>query len=254
MLKDKKSVSVVLALLMLVSVFVLTPISASAANGVQSKLDAVRAVYPNSCYYFTKSGNACDDAGGSDCKLQNIPARGGLPSGAAVSSWGCWSCFAFAEYVFGYTFGYSFRNCATGAAPVLGDVIKVVGWNGYDHYGIYLGQDANNYYVFDGNGDGKCGVIYNHAINKSQHPLKQTYHAPNYDAVNGTTNVTGNNPVGVVDIIESKSPGKVRIRGWVFDLDSPQTSLDVHAVPRKHAQPNPFRVHQILEIRYMIES
>ena len=185
MKKAKKTVSLILTAVMLISILITAPTTASAAGGVQAKIDTVRAVYPNSCKYFTRSGNQCTNASGEDCKLQNIPARGGLPSGASVSSWGCYSCYAFAEYVFAYTFGKSFRNYPTAAKPVFGDVIRVVGWYGESHYGIYLGEDANYYYVFDGNGDGKCGVQYNHALSKSEHPLQQTYHASNYSDIDG---------------------------------------------------------------------
>lgn len=155
----------------------------AAVNGVQKKLDEVRAVYDDGTY-FTVSGEACWSCQCDDCRLSLIPSRGGLPSGAEVCE-GCydsesWSCRAFANYVFFYLFGERYWHLDPTDTAVLGDYIK---FNGGRHSAIYLWEDADNYYVYDGNGDSKNGVLYDHAFSKKDWTVSGIYHAVSYDSV-----------------------------------------------------------------------
>ena len=155
----------------------------AASNGVQKKLDELKAVYDTGTY-FTVSGEACGSSQCDDCRLSLIPSRGGLPSGADVCSGSydseSWSCRAFANYVFHYLFGERYWHLSPVSTPVLGDFVKL---NGGRHSAIYLWEDANNYYLYDSNGDSRNGVQYNHAFSKAKWSLTGIYHAACYDDV-----------------------------------------------------------------------
>ena len=185
----------------------------AAANGVQKKLDELRAVYDTGTY-FTVSGEACWSSQCDDCRLSLIPSRGGLPSGADVCA-GCWdseswSCRAFANYVFHYLFGERYWHLQSSDVPVLGDFVK---FNGGRHSAIYLWEDAKNYYVYDSNGDSRNGVCYNRAYAKSGWSLTGIYHATCYDDVmkNGTSVVyhePENGRYGVYSVVTGLYLGK----------------------------------------------
>ena len=154
----------------------------AAVNGVQKKLDEIRAVYPNGSY-FTADGQICRSRQNDNCRLSRIPARGGLPSGEEVYlqlNNESWSCRSFADYVFYYTFGEAYWNLKSTSAPVLGDFIKL---NNGRHSAIYLWEDADNYYVFDSNGDSTNVVCYNRAFPKTYWRLSGVYHATSYDKI-----------------------------------------------------------------------
>ena len=164
--------------------FILNPISVS-ANGVSDAIQKVVNVYPNSCSYFTSDGKKDSNSSDSRCSLANIPSRGGLPSGKTVrdaKGGDAWSCHGFAEYVWYVVFGHctntQVQNISASELKV-GDFIRFKG-----HSAIYLGENANYYYVYDSNwaspADNK--VRYNHTINKSR-GIEYCYRATNYDSI-----------------------------------------------------------------------
>ncbi len=155
----------------------------AATNGVQEKLDELKAVYYSGTY-FTVDGKPCYANQVDNCRLSRIPSRGGLPSGADVCGGSAdnesWSCRSFANYVCYYLFGERYWNLKPVETPVLGDFIK---FNGGSHSAIYLWEDANNYYVYDSNGDSTNVVCYGRAFSKSLWRLSGIYHAASYDRV-----------------------------------------------------------------------
>lgn len=164
----------------------------AAANGVQQKLDMIRSVYPTGSYFTSHGGahNTWSSACPDDCyvcHINGIPARGGLPSGASMGYNG-WQCWAFASYVGNILFGshfYSWSQVSAANAKV-GDIIAF----GNAHYAVYLGQDSNNWYVYDANWSNPpvCNVRYWGTISKGWGGHAVTiYHANNYDAVNGSS-------------------------------------------------------------------
>lgn len=193
----KKQVKKITALFLIV-MLLLSMFSVNAANieqepvsnnsEVQNKINSIASVYPTGSY-FTKSGNVCYSNAEEDCKLSNIPSRGGLPSGATVANItrDAWSCCAFARYVFYCTFGLAPENCGTvnSSNAQVGDYI-----NFGTHYAIYLGQDSNYWYVYDSNYTSPPTNIvkYNRALRKSSFSYVTIYHASNYDSVNGSNN------------------------------------------------------------------
>ena len=167
------------------------PVSAQ-SGGIQEKINTVLAVYPNGSYFTVASNSSpCsssnhDTVNGtycSGCYLPNIPARGGLPSGAAVGHIAD-TCCGFASYVFYCIYGHSHSTkTSKTSSPVFGDLV----YSG-KHWFIYLSEDSKNYYVYDANGynGSKNKVLYNNYYPKSAVTSLTVYHANNYDEVNRT--------------------------------------------------------------------
>lgn len=196
MKKSNRIISVILAFLMIVSIIPMGTISASAAGGIQEKIDKIRAVYNTGSYFTVASSTAACSSYNHDimngewcqgCYLPNIPSRGGLPSGGAVG-YEADTCCGFASYAFYCIFGHNQTvNTSYTSTPVLGDLV----FTG-SHWFIYLSEDSTNYYVYDANGynGGKNKVIYNNYYPKSSVSSLTVYHATNYNQVNNTvTNV-----------------------------------------------------------------
>ena len=200
-------------------------VSAASKDQVQNAIQELVNVYPNSCSYFTSDGKIDSNNADSRCALENIPSRGGLPSGSTVqNAYGskCWSCHAFAEYAWYVIFGHC-TNTQTKTISKselqVGDFIRFSG-----HSAIYLGENDQYYYVLDSNwaspADNK--VRYNHTISKSR-GIEACYHATNYDEVTEISN----SPVGAVDKIEGNQ-GSISVYGWAYDLDDVNASLEIH--------------------------
>ena len=179
----KPILAAVVAVTLVAAAFPLAFSARAATNGVQKKLDELRAVYYTGSY-FTADGGVCYSNQCDNCRLSLIPSRGGLPSGADVCAGNgdneSWSCRAFANYVFWYLFGERYWHLKAADSPVLGDFIK---FNGGSHSAIYLWEDADNYYVYDSNGDSTNVVYYGRAFSKSLWRLSGVYHAASYDSV-----------------------------------------------------------------------
>jgi len=193
----KRLLSLILALAMLFSVVpTQTQVVSAETNGVQEKLDELRSVYYTGTY-FTGSGNPATDwhdaeDTSADSHIYNIPARGGLPAGRAVGVSGT-SCWAFAQYCFFYIFGHNFAtNVVYPNSPQLGDAVN---FNYNAHYGIYLYEDSQYYYIYDANYDPDDGDVYTHdcrvsygtKLSKSSWSITTVYRSANYDAVYSTT-------------------------------------------------------------------
>ena len=194
------------------------------ADGISDAMQKVIDVYPNSCSYFTSDGKKDSNNSDSRCSLANIPSRGGLPSGKTVKEargGDAHSCHGFAEYVWYVMFGHCITdNEAIPASQLkVGDFIRFSG-----HSAIYLGEDSQNYYVYDSNwakpADNK--VRYNHAIGKGR-GVEKCYHAANYDEIAGKIN----NPWGYLDSC-SGAEGRFNISGWARDDDEPDTGIEIH--------------------------
>lgn len=196
----KKTLAILLSMVLMLSVMPLglftVTASAEETNGVQLKLDELRAVYDTGTY-FTVNGEACTDYACYNCSLSNIPSKGGLPAGSSVSTaiGNGYSCNGFARYAFYYIFGDSFFSGVVVDTPSVGDVIE--NFYGYDsegnpmyHFSIYLGEDENYWYVYDSNGysaelggASNCMVQYYTPLSKAHNPLNRYWHAYNYDEV-----------------------------------------------------------------------
>ena len=84
--KITKAVSLLLTVVLVFSVFAIVPMTTvSAAGGIQSKINQLKAVYGDGTY-FTVNGGPCYNSGGSNCYLPSIPSRGGLPAGSACGA------------------------------------------------------------------------------------------------------------------------------------------------------------------------
>lgn len=191
LIKVKKTVSIILSMLIVVSVFIVMPVFSNAAGGVETKINTIRKTYSDGTY-FTSDGKVCNSNKSDRCKLSNIPSRGGLPTGAKVASvtGDAWSCCSFARYVFYNVFGSKPESSISVASSNLkiGDYLHIKSGS-YSHYTIFLGQDSNNWYVYNSNGTTTPTNIvkYNQAFQKSKWSFDFAYHAKNYDEINGST-------------------------------------------------------------------
>ena len=190
---SKKILSLVLTLIMVFSVVPMTDlgIEASAAGGVKAKLDAIKAVYPAGSY-FTVSGGLYAYDKGAGCQLSNIPARGGLSSGATAANvmGEAWSCCGFARYVFYNIFGSGSMTQVSLNSAKIGDYVVFSG-----HYGIYLSHDASYVYVYDSNftTDSTNRVGYNTRVPMSR--FSAVYRANNYNDVDGGESTNYDDPI-----------------------------------------------------------
>ena len=174
-------------------------------TAVEIKLDKLKEVYPTGSF-FTKSGNGAgeDDWGNvgsaqSDSQLANIPSRGGLPAGSEVGRLGT-SCFAFAIYCFYYIYGHDFYTNVTKTNTYsVGDAIFFwySGASSPSHYGIYLGEDDDNYYVYDANWNHDCAVREYGRVRKSKYAYVSVYHANGYDELTVEQNLGDMHTVSV---------------------------------------------------------
>lgn len=176
-------------LLVVVMIFLIIPNNVGAESTLNNKLNQIKSVYPADAY-FTVSGNVCYSYQNSDCELKNIPSRGGLPTGAEVANvcGNAWSCCSFAKYVFYCLFGMSPASSSyTSASNLqLGDFIRFYSSNYGEHFGIYLGEDNSNWYVYDSNYTSPATnrIRYYGAISKSGSSIQEARHANNYDEYN----------------------------------------------------------------------
>lgn len=166
-------------------------------TGVEAGIDKLLAVYPTGSY-FTKSGKEYKDSDGSECYLQNIPERGGLPSGAEAYSNDCWSCCAFARYAYYVIFGESAAKAqaktystASFSGAQVGDIVfmhKRGTGAGTGHWGVYLGYDNGKISIYDSNWEHGNQVIYGNKINLAKYSDTITvYHSNSYNQINMST-------------------------------------------------------------------
>ncbi len=226
----KKAVAIMLTL---VTLLLSVPLYVTAASGIQEKLDVIRNVYPTGSYFTVASSSSGCSSYNHDivngvwcqgCYLPSIPARDGLPSGAAVS-YEADSCCGFASYVFYCLYGHNqATNTAQTSTPVFGDLV----FTG-SHWFIYLSEDSNNYYVYDANGynGGKNKVIYNNYYPKSKVSSLTVYHANNYNSINNTStpsyNYTSITPGTYY--LKNLATGTYLCVSWGIDADKQNVDL-----------------------------
>ena len=191
----KRFVSIILTLAFILIAVSMIPTFANAEeteSGVLTKIEELATVYGQGTY-FTPSGAP----GGSS--LAGIPARTSadgsvsLPSGKTVEAVTgyAYSCCAFTTYAFYYIYGQHFKKCPTVSLSEVkvGDALLL--YSGYGpHYGIYLGEDENNYYVYNANGYSPLNnkVGYYQPLKKGRWRVSTVYRATNYDVIESAGN------------------------------------------------------------------
>lgn len=158
--------------------------------GVYAKLQKLEEVFYDGSY-FTSTGYTCGNNACSKCLLSNFNAerRGGFPTGAEAAKV-CGdgnSCCGFAKYIY-----YCLFNQRPGHGSLVsvkeakvGDYVMHYGEP--DHFGIFLGYDGKNVYIYDANwpnGEGGRNVI--HIGRNSYYPsqINGIYHPTNYSEIN----------------------------------------------------------------------
>lgn len=118
-----------------------------------------------------------------------------------------------------------FANTAS-FVPQPGDIFVVTGADSrYGHTGVVISSNVNNATVADQNGLSDWSLDYGspahiHNITWSGSFTPKYFIRPSFGPA-------GNNPEGVVDIIEGRE-GKVVVRGWAFDRDNFGSQISVH--------------------------
>ena len=226
----KQIIAAVIAVTIVTALIPLLFRAKAATNGVQKKLDELRAVYSTGTY-FTADGNVCYSNQCDNCRLSKIPSRGGLPSGAEVQQQlrnESWSCRSFADYAFYYIFGEAYWNLPKSDSAVLGDFIKL---NNGRHSAIYLWEDANYYYVYDSNGDSCNSVYYNRAFSKASWRISGIYHAKSYDKV-----MNGGSAAVVKDLAEGSYFISSAQSGLYISSVAPSEGKAVYALTDLHSE------------------
>lgn len=107
-------------------------------------------------------------------------------------------------------------NRIQGAQPQKGDILVYTGgYNGYGHVAIYESDRSHYHQNFDSHS-------YVERITYMYNGLSTPYWGvirPNWSS--------GNNPEACLDVC-ADCGGKIRVRGWAFDRDNLNTSIDVH--------------------------
>ena len=182
----KKVISTFLALAIMITCLPMMWVKIEAANTVQERIEYLRSVYPNTYGYFSVSGGPCTDwthaheGWCNNCLLNSIPSRGGLPAGWEVGLGEWYSCASFAVYAYYCIHGHNhLSNTSYPSTMSYGDLVHVYLNDYYQHWFIYLGEDSNNYCVFDANSDYTQKVVYNRVISKSAYAnyTKTIYHS-----------------------------------------------------------------------------
>ncbi|MBR5165152.1 MAG: InlB B-repeat-containing protein [Ruminococcus sp.] len=234
----KRLLAVVLSLLMMFTVVQSFPenifgeqtVTADAADdpyaGVMARICEIKSLFPTGTP-FTANGKRNNSNANDNCKLSIIMAKnpkikalGTKFNGAQYNNG--WSCFSFASFVYGYTFGKNFQSNSITATVTdksdqslnaffsacrPGDLIewqynnRAYGY--YDEYGrfhyghhyvIFLSYDPKNGALkcYDNNKGGDCCVTYNHSFSykgffrgsSTSVAYLKRYRAKNYDAIN----------------------------------------------------------------------
>ena len=160
------------------------------------------------------------------------------------------SCFGWAYLMGNNVFGSSPYNWATTyslSSVKPGDIIQYGNTSGSGHTVFVVGVSGNTIAFADCNGngnrnsagqyvDGLCMVKWDNYTTISANSLfgySFSYIKSAPDAV-----TPGNNPEGVVDIIEGGA-GKIHIRGWAFDRDDFGSQIQIHVyIGGRSGEPN----------------
>lgn len=213
MKKVKKTVSIVLTFVMLLSVISIAPITSNATtahsqseavNWVKSKLNQALdydGAYGAQCvdlimYYYSYLGVSVP--GGNGCDY----ASNALPSGWTRIKYG-----------------------SSNYSPQPGDIaVWTYASNAYGHVGIVTSSTSSSITVIDQNG-------YNSSVGTHSYAYYSTYNYT-YGTFWGVirpdfagSSSSGYNPEGVFDSVSSDSPGTITVRGWAFDRDNLSKAL-----------------------------
>ena len=102
----------------------------------------------------------------------------------------------------------------------IGDLI-VEDYDPYGHVAVYYGYEEGYHQVVDQNSfNGR--YVSKHKVWKPCENPTYAFRPPIKD-INPTPN-----PIGYLDIAESKSSGTIHVKGWAFDWDNTDAALDIH--------------------------
>lgn len=206
----KKYLSLLLVVIMLISVICSAPVSVSAANGIDDRINSLLNLFPNGSY-FSVDGKACRHESWnkcSNCSLTNIVTRSDLSSlgyKKDVDFIESQTCIAFSRFAFRYIFGKmlyesNYTQIASGefsqstfAYAKKGDIIEFRNSSGdTKHAAVFIGNaNSSNATFYHANFQGTPKVSYGswtYADMKKSYGENGTIkvlRANNYDQVSG---------------------------------------------------------------------
>ncbi len=211
MRKTKRLMSLLITIIMVFSMFCIVPINVSAANGIDSKIDAMLKLFPSGSY-FTQNGSACSHAAKyscDNCYLPNILKRSDLSGLGYVKDTdytGSWTCVAFANFAFRYIYGKKFSTSnysqvasgsfsqSTLSVAKKGDIIGFYNSSGdFQHYAVYMGTStSSNATFYQANFGGVPKVNYGTWTYANMNSYygggsMKVFRANNYSSVSGHT-------------------------------------------------------------------
>ena len=221
MKKFRSILSIVLVALMLFSLFVVVPITVSAAgeiagngtNGISININASPytdyAKKDYGQYAYTKDGCAWF-ASARVCQVTGKNTN--------ILSGSSWYSTGYSTY--GFSRGQSIKAKALACYSNHVAVVEIVNGNTVTVSEGGMPSYPNN---------GYC-VIRTTTVSELQNRSAcGSFLGYVYIGGGGSTPApSGNNPIGYLDSVSSPSPGKIRVAGWSLDLDKPTTSIAVH--------------------------
>lgn len=223
----KKSISLLLTIIMLMSVFSIASVTSNAATAIKTQAEAVSWLKSqnNATYDF-------DGQWGTQCpEFVRAYVNWLLKGNAWTDAWGrptldgkdVWKNSLWAEL------GWKVYKNTADFLPQPGDIFSA-GITNYGHTGVVISSTVSTATIADANGrntvveDGD--PVYVHDITwgalNADHYYSPTYFIrPNFAG-------SGYTPEGVLDSVTSNSPGTITVRGWAFDRDNLNASLAIH--------------------------
>ena len=179
---------------------ILSNIPTQRTGGVAARIQKLLKLFPNGSY-FTTTGTTCDcDGRKSACSHSNLQSvitvlhnkYAEIPAFNQTKLADAWTCCAFARFANFYIFGVNDYNTQENFSKVLLSDAKLgdyVIFKNKRHFAIYLTQDENYFYVYDGNGSAVANeVIYMNKYSKSKNTI-EIWHANNYDIVDASVSI-----------------------------------------------------------------
>ena len=108
-----------------------------------------------------------------------------------------------------------------GGKPQKGDILIYTG--GYGHVAIYDSDNVSYHQNWNGQYVQRVERYYGNSVWVQSEGVTKTY----WGCIHPNFSGGGNNPEGVVDIIEGNE-GKIHVRGWAFDRDNFGAQIPVH--------------------------
>ena len=237
----KRMIGLLLVLCMVLSLMPVFSVPAEAAAGLT--LQELKAKFPAGRYW---NGNNPDGTTDRACTVRSNGSHpdvgdSDLGSSPGDNYWcGACQCYGFALKVAYDACGITSQSYwgdvgfkkLTGSSALdslkPGDIIRV-GGESYGHSVFVTAVDGDSFTYGDCNYIRGCGIRWDVSGTKTA-VRNGTFHgyAFSYVLSAPTPLVVGNDPIIVLDSVDSPSAGKIHVRGWAFDPDNTSGTVPIH--------------------------